>query len=133
MAQIIVISDRPNITSLPYNTGKIKGVFDFLPGKNEIEHEVWSAIAREAGEDMKHYRTFLKPLEISPDESGKIDLAALSAEEFISLIDNTMDTGELSGFYGFESGGKSRKTVLAAIAAQVERLNAIDIKKKGKK
>lgn len=129
MPSIIVISDKANITSLPFKTGKRSGVFDFLPGKNELDLDIWLSIAREAGDDMQHYSRFLKPLEAVSDSTGKTDLAALSMDELIRLIDNTMDANELSTIYSFENSGKKRKTVLKSIADQIAKINAIETKK----
>ncbi len=122
---IIVISDKPNITHLPYKTKKRQGVYPFVPGRNEIDAEIFASVKALAGTDDwdGHYGTFLRP--VGGDEAELVEIKDLNAHDFIDLIQATMEVETLNEYRQFESGGAQRKTVVAAIDGQIEAIMKI--------
>jgi len=131
---MIVVNKKPNITHMPYASGRKKGVFSFIPGQNSIDADVWQAVKKAAGEKrMAHYGRFLKPIgENASDES--VDPAKLNADEFIELIGGAMTLELLDSYAQAENSrkGGARKTVMEAIDKQAEEIRAIEAKKNGR-
>ena len=130
---MIVVSEKPNITHLPYTQDGIQQVFSFKPGQNAIDAPVWQAVKKAAGKGMAHYGTFLKP--IGEDAPGKeIEIAKLSIDDAIALAGGAMDGALLVAYADAEKKRKGgpRKAVMEAIEKQQVELQAIEDKKAAK-
>lgn len=129
---MIVVNKKPNITHLPYQAGKRKGIFSFAPGQNEIDPAVWQAVKETAGKARMqgHYAKFLKP--IGEENQAPVDPSTLNAEDFIDLISGAMDLALLDRYAQVEKRRKGgpRKTVVEAIDRQIAEIRAIDDAKK---
>jgi hypothetical protein len=130
---MIVVNKKPNITHLPYQTGKQKGIFSFAPGQNEIEPAIWQAVKKTAGDErmQAHYSKFLKP--IGEEKGVPADPATLNADDFIDLINGAMELDLLEQYAKAESARKNgaRKSVMEAIEKQSTEIRAIEDAKKG--
>ena len=131
---MIVVNKKPNITHMPHHLGKQPGVFSFIPGQNVIDPKIWAAIKKEAGDERMeaHYNSFLTA--IGETESEHLDdPSKLNADEFIDLIEGAMSLELLEAYAEAEEGrkGDPRKTVMAAIAQQAEKIKEIEAKKQG--
>jgi len=126
---MIVVNKKPNITHMPYHQDGRKGVFNFVPGQNEIDPATWAAVKKEAGEKRMalHYSSFLKPVGADAAEE-QIDPASLNADEFIDLIQGAMSLDLLTQYAEAETKrrGGPRKTVMDAIEKQAEEIKEID-------
>ena len=117
---MIIINSKPGIIALPYrekqSDPKIIKVFNFMPGKNDIDPETWDKIKKEAG-DTLHHHTHLKVF----SSEDKIDIPALNAADMIELVENTIELPELEAYKkAEESRDKPRITVLKSIDEQIK-------------
>jgi hypothetical protein len=123
---MIIIYDKANTLSLPYVDEK-KGVkyFKFVPGRNEVEKNVWDAILKYNGSRFDHYGRFLRPLNEEAAGDGDINYAALNVKELSELIENTMDIDQLGAIEAAEKSREKgeRKTVLKEIEKQIEAIS----------
>lgn len=129
---MIVVNKKPNITHLPYQAGKRKGIFSFSPGQNEIDPTVWQAVKKTAGDErmQAYYAKFLKA--IGEEKGVPADPATLNADEFIDLINGAMELDLLDQYAKAETSrkGSARKSVMEAIEKQSAEIRAIEDAKK---
>ncbi len=128
---MIVINKSPTLTHLPYEKDKSSGVFPFSPGNNDIDADVFASVMKTAGETAwhAHYGKFLTPVGGPSETTQTVNLDDLNAREFIDLIEGTVDSVPLNEYLAFEDSGEQRKTVLAAIAKQLDAIAEIETKK----
>lgn len=138
---MIVFYNQPNTLTLPYtiiteNEGKeIKenDFFKFVPGKNEIDKDIWIAIKDAAGDDMDYYDTVLKIFQPKEDEeTGQeigeeikdINISKLNIHELKELVENTMEKEPLYDYLDLEKGRrKPRISVLRAIKDRISKIS----------
>lgn len=126
---MIVFYDLPNILSLPYTRPDgTQKYFDFTPGKTCVPDEIWKAIEKQNKKRIEnYYAQVLKPfIPVSKDFNEKtINIATLSANEAISLIENTMEVDELRDYQQLEeTRDKPRKLVLRAILSKISEIES---------
>lgn len=125
---MIIIYDKANTLSLPYvDEAKAVKYVKFVPGRNEVEKNVWGAILEYNGSRFDHYGRFLKPLDEEAAGDGDIDYTALSVSKLSELIENTMDVDKLIAIETAEKlRDKPRKSVLKDIDKQVEAITKFE-------
>lgn len=141
-----VFYGKPNTLTLPYAIDGKPGTFTFVPGKNEINAEVWKAIViQHKAKFEAAYSQYLKVFqpvktEQVPVEFGKndvpvavelgeeaVDFSSLSVQAAIELAKNTMDPDELREYLSAEKTRKGqRKAVINAIKDQLEEIEQFD-------
>jgi len=158
---MIVINVEPGIRSFCYKTGEYvdergkkrirSEVFDFLPGNNEIDPEIWNAIREGMSDTRKeHCDTILKVVQPTIDESGftigpnenEIDILEMNVNDAKVLIagtaspDSEKDIAILEKYRKAEKGRKDmkpRKMVLKAIDEQIAEIQEHDKKREEEK
>ncbi len=133
---MIIIYDKANTLNLPYEAknGTIKYRM-FVPGRNEVDSEIWDAVKKYNEKNFAHYGRFLGPLNEKAAGDGPINYVALNVKELSELIENTMDIGQLGDIEAAEKGREKgeRKSVLKEIEKQIDALSAFDKKIKDEK
>ena len=128
---MIIIYDKANTLTLPYSTekGNVKYV-KFVPGRNDVDSEIWNAILRCNEKRFEHYGKFLRALDEEAAGDNGIDYAALSTRDLSELIENTMDIDKLADIESAEKSREKgeRKSVLKEIEKQINKLAAFDKK-----
>lgn len=123
---MIIIYDKANTLTLPYDdNGRVRYI-KFVPGKNEVASEVWESVKEYNTVRMEHYARYLKPLNEQAAGDDGIKYDELSAAEVQELIENTMEISELEEIRSNENKrDKPRKSVLNAIDKQVKAINDV--------
>lgn len=121
---VIIMNQKVGILSLPYPGGKGSNYQDFLPGKNEIDAEIFDAVKKANEKNWPHYKRHLKELsEMTEDAESVIgdgiDLSALTVNDAKTVIENIMSIEELEEHRAVECDGKKRTGVKDAIDAQI--------------
>lgn len=128
---MVIIYDKANTLNLSYadKNGAIQYKL-FVPGRNEVESEVWAAIVKANEKRFDHYGRFLRPLDEKAAGDDGIDYAALSVKDLSELIENTMDIDQLGDIEAAEKSREKgeRKSVLKEIEKQIDTLSAFDKK-----
>ncbi|BBO74405.1 hypothetical protein DSCW_18220 [Desulfosarcina widdelii] len=128
---MIVVNTSPTLTHLPWKKGKARGEVSFYPGNNNVDPEIFEAVLKTAGEEdwKHHYGNFLVPVGKPTETTETVSLDDLTAKDFVELVDGTTDVAKLEEYRSFEASGSQRKTVLAAIDDQLEKIAEIEKKK----
>lgn len=128
---MIIIYDKANTLNLSYadKNGAIQYKM-FVPGRNEVDSEIWKAIVEANKKRFEHYGKFLGPLNEEAAGDDGIDYAALGVKELSELIENTMDIGQLGEIEAAEKSREKgeRKSVLKDIEKQIDAISAFDKK-----
>jgi hypothetical protein len=128
---MIIIYDKANTLNLPYSDkdGAVNYKM-FVPGRNDVESEIWDAIKEYNEKNFDHYGRFLGPVNEEAAGDGPINYAALNVKELSVLIENTMDIGQLGDIEAAEKSREKgeRKSVLKEIENQINKLAAFDKK-----
>lgn len=152
---MIVINKKAGIIGLPYEVEKYvdeRGKdrirsenFDFLPGNNEIDPEIWNKIRKGMTDEKKaYYDTILIVVQPTTDESGytigpdenEIDIRELNVNETTELIKGTMDIDTLEKYRKIEKIRKDikpRKMILKAIEEQISEIQEFEKKRQEEK
>lgn len=119
---MIIIYDKANTLNLPYadKDGAVNYKM-FVPGRNEVDSEIWEAIVEYNEKRFDHYGRFLHPLNEEAAGDDGIDYAALNVKELSELIENTMDIDQLGDIEAAEKSRDKgeRKSVLKEIEKQI--------------
>lgn len=128
---MVIIYDKANTLKLSYNTekGKVRYV-TFVPGRNDVDSEIWEAVVKANKKRFDHYGKFLHALNEEAAGDKGIDYAALGVRDLSELIENTMDIGQLGDIEAAEKSREKgeRKSVLKDIEKQLDALSAFDKK-----
>lgn len=128
---MIIIYDKANTLTLPYSNekGNVKYV-KFVPGRNDVDSEIWNAILKCNKKRFEHYGKFLRALDEEAAGDNGIDYAALSVKDLSELIENTYDINKLGDIEAAEKSREKgeRKSVLKDIEKQLDALSAFDKK-----
>ncbi len=145
-----VLYSKANTLTLPYAIDGKPGNFTFLPGKNDINAEVWKAVCTQHKVKFEAcYSQFLKvfqpvkteqfPVEFGNDDlsiqielgAEAVDFSSLSIQAAIELAKNTMNPDELREYLTIENGQKRvRKAVIKAIEEQLDEVDRFDQKRR---
>ena len=158
---MIVINTEAGIRGTTYKTGEYTDergklrirseVFNFLPGNNEIDPEIWHKIREGWTETQKdYYDSILKVVQPTTDEDGftigpdenEIDILELNVNDAKDLIagtvseDSSKDIAILEKYRSAEKSRKDkppRKMVLEAINEQIAEIQGHDKKRADEK
>lgn len=134
---MIVFYTKPNTLTLPYieeiNGNKVNSFYKFIPGKNEIDKNIWLNIVKAAGDDMEYYNTILKVFQPKEDEKTgeeigeeieNVDISQLNIHEFKELIENTMEKEPLYDYLDFErKRTRPRTSILSALKDRITKIS----------
>ncbi len=126
---MIIIYDKANTLTLPYTDEKRNVRYlKFVPGRNEVESEIWKAIVEYNEKRFEYYERFLHALDEVAAGDGGIDYAGLSVKDLSKLIGNTMNLDQLGAVEAAENGREKgpRTSVLKEIEKQIDKLSAFD-------
>lgn len=128
---MIIIYDKANTLTLSYNTekGNVKYV-KFVPGRNDVDSEIWNAIVKTNEKRFEHYGKFLYALDEEAAGDNGIDYGALSPKKLSELIENSMDIDKLAEIEAAEKGREKgpRTAVLKEIEKQLKAFADLDKK-----
>lgn len=150
---MIVIYGKANRLSLPYanEQGNI-AMFNFTPGKNEIDPKIWDAIEKmHSQKEVKDKDGKVKTVKIdkwdlykkhfnleAKEATRRGDVGDLDETDFIEVIKATNTIEELDNYEKHENEkgkGEPRKEVFKAIGSQRKKVQKVidDIEKKKNK
>ncbi|RJP82781.1 MAG: hypothetical protein C4522_02745 [Desulfobacteraceae bacterium] len=118
---MFVILEAVRNISLPFiNSKEIVLMFDFQPGINQIDADVWDRVKKANAECFKaEYALILRPAEVDTDFKCKEHLFDYKENEMLKIISNTFTEKFLRFLLKMErsrsTGFEPRTTVLDAI------------------
>ena len=128
---MIIIYDKANTLKLSYSDakGKVRYV-TFVPGRNDVDSEIWDAIIKANEKRFEYYAKFLYALDKEAAGDNGIDYAALKPKDLSDLINNTMSIDKLADIEAAEKGREKgpRTVVLKEIEKQLNAFAALDKK-----
>ena len=128
---MVIIYDKANTLKLSYSgaKGKVRYV-TFVPGRNDVDSEIWETIFKANEKRFEHYGKFLYALDEESAGDNGIDYGALSPKKLSELIENTMDIDKLAEIEAAEKSREKgpRTSVLKEIEKQLSAFAALDKK-----